>query len=62
MKPLHYVISKKAISDLDDIWAFTVKKWSVAQANRYYDLIFSEINYICKDNKVGWSMDHIRAG
>ncbi len=48
MKSLPYVISKKAIADLDEIWCYTVEKWSVEQANRYYDLIFDEVNYICK--------------
>ena len=60
MKTLPYVISKKAIADLEDIWLYTVEKWSVEQADRYYNLIFDEINYICKHNKAGKQMEHVR--
>lgn len=62
MKSLPYVISKKAISDLEDIWLYTAEKWSVVQADRYYHLIFDEIGFICKNSNVGRSMEHVRAG
>lgn len=62
MKSLPYVISKMAVADLDEIWYYTVKKWSVEQANRYYDLIFEEIGYICKKPHTGKIMDDIRKG
>ena len=62
MKSLPYVISKKAIADLDDLWRYTVEKWSVDQANRYYNLIFEEIGYICKKPHSGKSIDDIRKG
>ena len=60
MKTLPYVISKKAIADLEDIWLYTVEKWSVKQADCYYNLIFDEINYICKQNNAGKQMEHVR--
>ncbi len=62
MKPLPYAISKKAVSDLEEIWLYTVKKWSVDQADRYYNLIFDEINFICKNINAGKSMEHVRKG
>ena len=62
MKPLPYVISKKAVSDLEEIWLYTVEKWSVDQADRYYNLIFDEIHFICKDINAGKSMEHVRKG
>ena len=62
MKALAYVISKKAVSDLEEIWLYTVEKWSVAQADRYYKLIFDEINFICKNSNSGKSMEHVRKG
>ena len=62
MKPLPYVISSRAVSDLDEIWFYTVEKWSADQANRYYNLIFEEISYICKEPGSGRQMDHIRKG
>jgi len=62
MKTLPFVISKKAVSDLEEIWLYTVEKWSVEQADRYYNLIFDEINYICKNPNAGKSKEHIRKG
>ena len=62
MKQLPYVITKKAVSDLEEIWLYTVEKWSVDQADRYYNLIFDEINFICKDINAGKSMEHVRKG
>lgn len=62
MKPLPYVITQKAVFDLEDIWLYTVKNWSVAQADRYYSLIFDEIACICKNIEAGKSMEHIRKG
>ena len=62
MKKLPFVISKKAVSDLEEIWLYTVEKWSMEQADRYYNLIVDEINYICKNSNAGKSMDHVRKG
>ena len=62
MKSLPYVISKKAVSDLEEIWRYTVEKWSIDQADRYYNLIFDEIQFICKNVNAGKSMEHVRKG
>lgn len=62
MKALPFVISKKAVADLEEIWLYTVEKWSVEQADRYYNLIIDEINYICKNSNAGKSMEHVRKG
>jgi toxin ParE1/3/4 len=62
MKPLSFAISKKAVSDLEEIWLYTVEKWSVEQADRYYNLIVDEINYICKNINSGKPMEHVRKG
>ena len=62
MKSLPYVISKKAVADLEEIWLYTVEKWSIEQADRYYSLIFDEIDFICKNTSTGKSMDHVRKG
>ena len=62
MKTLPFVISKKAVSDLEEIWLYTVEKWSIEQADRYYNLMFDEINYICKNINAGKSMEHVRKG
>lgn len=62
MKSLPYVISRKAIVNLDEIWRYTVEKWSVEQANRYCDLILDEVNYFCKKPDSGNSLDDVRKG
>ena len=62
MNTLPFVISKKAVSDLEEIWLYTVEKWSMEQADRYYNLIFDEIIYICRNINAGKSMEHVRKG
>jgi len=62
MKSLPYAISKKAVADLEEIWLYTVEKWSMNQADRYYNLIFDEIRFICKNVTAGKSMEHVRKG
>jgi toxin ParE1/3/4 len=62
MKKRTYVISKKAVTDIEDIWLYTFRKWSLEQADRYYNLIFDEIEYICKNADAGKLMEHIRKG
>ena len=62
MNPLPYVISKKAIADLEEIWLYTADKWSIDQADRYYHLLFDEIDFICKNPQAGKPMEHIRKG
>ena len=60
MKALPYRISKKAVADLDEIWHYTARKWSVAQTDRYYSLIFDEINHICQNPTSGKDINNIR--
>jgi toxin ParE1/3/4 len=62
MNPLPYVISKLAVLDLEEIWLFTAEKWSIEQADRYYTLLFDDIEYICSNVNSGKSMDLVRKG
>lgn len=57
-----YRLTNEAIRDLDEIWSFTYEKWSVDQADRYYNLIIDEIEYIASNPLLGRSMDHIKEG
>jgi toxin ParE1/3/4 len=43
------VISEKAVEDLNNIWIYTAETWSVEQANRYYNLIMDEIEFLSKN-------------
>lgn len=55
-----YRISKQAIDDLNDIWVYTFHKWSKEQADRYYDLIISEIAFLADNYIIGKSVEQTR--
>ena len=57
-----YKISKKAVEDLEEIWIYTYDNWSEKQADRYYNLIINEIEFITENFMSGKSMDHVRKG
>ncbi len=57
-----YRISAKAIEDIEKIWEYTRDIWSVEQADRYYNLIIDEIEYIAQNFESGKSMEHIKKG
>ena len=44
-----YIISEKALEDINKIWIYTAENWSVEQANRYYNLIMDEIEYVAEN-------------
>ena len=60
MSKSKYLISKKAIEDLEIIWKYTLENWSVEQADRYYNLIISEIEFVADNFMTGKSIEHIR--
>ncbi len=62
MKKKTYLISNKAVLDLQEIWLYTLEKWSVEQADRYYNLIIGEIEFICKNVHSGKPIGHIKKG
>lgn len=56
----NYRISKKAIIDLEKIWLYTYKKWSIEQADRYHNLIINEIEFISRNHNLSRKIDYIR--
>jgi toxin ParE1/3/4 len=62
MSKKKYYLSKKAISDLEEIWLYTFETWSSEQADKYYHLIIDKIDSICSSKTAGKSMEHIRKG
>jgi toxin ParE1/3/4 len=62
MTRLSYLFTARALADLDEIWLYTVEKWSVEQADRYYKLIIAEIEYICTNTDTGKRMDQVKGG
>ncbi len=55
-----YRISKQGITDLNDIWIYTLNKWSKEQVDRYYDLIIGEIEFVADNFLTGKSAEQTR--
>lgn len=59
---MKFKISIKAQNDIEKIWLYTFENWSLEQADRYYDLIFDEIEFISENSKSGKDYKHVRKG
>jgi toxin ParE1/3/4 len=44
------------------LWLYTFEIWSEEQADRYYDLLLDEIEYVAERPKAGKDQGHIRDG
>jgi toxin ParE1/3/4 len=55
-----YIISEKALEDINTIWIYTAENWSVEQADRYYNLIIDEIEYIVNNLDMAHNFGRIR--
>ena len=55
-----YIISEKALEDLNNIWIYTAENWSVEQANRYYNLIVDEIEYVSENFEIAKNFENVR--
>ncbi len=60
MRKNKYRISNQAIEDINNIWIYTFNKWSKEQADRYYDLIIKEIEFISDNFMTGKSVEETR--
>jgi len=59
---MKYLISKEAGQDIQNIWLYTVEKWSIEQADRYFNLIMDEIEYLANNPKSGKDYGNVRKG
>ncbi len=57
---MSYKISVKAAEDIEQIWLYTVEKWSLEQADRYVNLIIDEIEYLAANPDSGKDFSHVR--
>ena len=57
---MNFEISNRAKQDLEEIFVFTIEKWSLKQAKLHYSYIFEEINVICNTPKIGMSITEIK--
>jgi len=59
---MKYKISNEASKDLENIWLYTFENWSVEQADRYYNLLMDEIEYVSENPFSGKDYSDIREG
>lgn len=59
---MDFKISNEAILDLENIWLYTFEAWSKEQADRYFNLIFEEIEYLSQNPTSGIDYTHLRMG
>ena len=57
-----FKISNEAQNDLEHIWLYTFETWSIEQADRYYNLILDEIEYLAENPSIGKDYSYIRKG
>ncbi|MFP5439602.1 MAG: type II toxin-antitoxin system RelE/ParE family toxin [Bacteroidia bacterium] len=57
-----YILNEEAIADINDIWFYTAQTWSVEQADRYYNLILDEIEYIADNFESSYDFGRLRKG
>jgi toxin ParE1/3/4 len=57
---MKYQISKLASQDLENIWLYTFENWSEEQADRYFELIMNEIEYIAIKPASGTDFSSVR--
>jgi toxin ParE1/3/4 len=59
---MKYLISQLASQDIENIWLYTYENWSVEQADRYFNLILDEIEYISNYPYSGSDFSSVREG
>jgi len=57
-----YKISVDAQNDIESIWLYTFETWSAEQADRYYNLILDEIEYLVQNPRSGKDYSYVRKG
>jgi len=56
------ILLEQAIEDLEEIWFYTFKTWSIEQADRYHTLITNEIGFLASKPQSGKNLSHLRDG
>jgi toxin ParE1/3/4 len=59
---LKVVFREAALLDVEEIWLYTFETWSLEQADRYYELIMTEIAFLAKKPNSGKSISTLREG
>jgi len=59
---MQYKISQEANRDIENIWLYTYENWSHEKADRYFNLIMDEIEYLAENPESGKNYHQIRKG
>ena len=59
---MNYKIGQEASQDIENIWLYTFENWSIEQADRYFNLIMDEIEYLAENPKSGIDYGNVRKG
>lgn len=57
-----FYFSNLAVSDLTEIWEYTIDTWSEKQADKYYQLLISSCTFISQHPGKGKSYDYVAKG
>jgi toxin ParE1/3/4 len=59
---MKFEISQEASRDIENIWFYTFNIWSIEQADRYFNLIMDEIEYLTENPESGVDYSEVRKG
>ncbi|UOY06580.1 type II toxin-antitoxin system RelE/ParE family toxin [Muricauda sp. SCSIO 64092] len=59
---MNYKVSQEANRDIENIWLYTYENWSLEQADRYFNLIMDEIEYLAENPESGKDYSDVRKG
>lgn len=54
-----YVLTKKAVEDLNNIWEYTIQEWSEQQADHYYYMLLNSFQEIADNPHLGKTYDEV---
>lgn len=55
-------LSPLAEQDLEDVWEYTFRTWSVEQADFYHSMIMAAVDGLASGDKIGRDASEVRAG
>jgi toxin ParE1/3/4 len=58
----NYILTKKAVEDLSEIWNYTFDYWSENQADNYFEMLLNTCNEIANKPNQGRKYNDIVAG
>jgi len=57
-----YILTKKALLDLSDIWNYTFDTWSENQADKYYSILLENCKNLANNPVLGKTYENIIDG